>query len=231
MPVKAHKIFAIALIVFLLSIIIWAALWGLADLLSYQTKNSLDQWQKQAPLQVSDTTVAMERIEKARALDSLNPDLMNYQAQIFEWRARLSNNNGNEFSNNLEHAAQLYRQSLTLRPSWAFDWIALARVKAQLQQWDSEFSKSLQRSNDLAPWEYQVQIQLIRIGFYNWQQLTSAEQDIIHESFDRALYSNQFPQFIKLAKNYDQLELFCARTNMARDYKKVIRNYACGIKQ
>jgi hypothetical protein len=231
MPAKTHKVFAITLLIFLLGIIVWSARWGLADLLSYQTRNYLEQWQEQPPLQVSETNEAMNWIKKARSLDPKNPNLMNYQSQIFQWRAKIvSKDNENKFSDNLEQAAQLYRQSLALRPTWAFDWIVLASIKGQLQQFDNEFTRAIKRSNELAPWEYQIQIKLVGIGFSYWEKLTSSEQDIIHESFDRALQSNQFPIFIRLAKKYDQIELFCARTNMAANYSDTVKLYACNIK-
>ena len=227
---KTHRFFVIGLILFLFIIITWAFRWGLADLISYPAKQQLDLWQEQAPINLSDTTEAMKWIKKARRLDPSNPNYMKYQAQIFQWRARIAKSNNNEFNDHLEKAKELYIESIVLRPTWPFDWIAFASIKAQLQEFDDEFSNAIKRSDELAPWEYQIQVKLIRLGFSHWNNLTSGEQDIIHKSFDRAMQGKQAMHFIKIAKKYEQLELFCARTSMAKDYSNRVKQYACDIK-
>jgi len=220
------KYFIVLALLCLLGLTFFSARWGLANIYSYQALQQLEQWQDERPKNIVDTQNAMSWIIKARSLDSANPDLMSYQAQIFLWQAKLSpdKNTANQY---LESAAKLYREALTKRPTWPFDWVALAGIKAQLNQFDAEFSKSIERSSTLGPWEYPIQYQLVSIGFRHWNKLTSSEQDIIHQTFDRALHSNQFQPFITLGEQFDQLELFCARSNMGTTHSEIIQYYAC----
>ena len=214
------------LLIALLGLMFVSARWGLADIYAYQALKQLEQWQKQKPENIEDISSAMNWITKARKLDSENPDLMSYQAQLFEWQARLSQET-DASREHLESAAELYRSALARRPTWPFDWVALADIKAQLQQFDAEFSKALERSHTLGPWEYPIQIRLVNTGFKHWSDLTSPEQKLIHQTFDRALHGNRFKRFIQLGKHYDQLELFCARSNMGKTHSEIIEAYAC----
>lgn len=220
------KNFIFLLLGCLLCLMFFSARWSLANIYAYQAIKQLELWYLEKPVHIDTTVNAMEWIIKARKLDTNNPELMSFQAQIFEWQARLSTDKNASLSY-LASAAQLYRDSLATRPTWPFDWVALADIKAQLNQFDPEFSRAIERSSTLGPWEYPIQLRLVNTGFKHWKQLTSSEQDIIQQTFDRALYGNRRKPFIDLAKYYDQLALFCARTNNAEAYGKAVENYAC----
>lgn len=220
------KYLVLFLLACLLCLMFFSARWGIANIYAYQTIQQLQAWQEQAPKTISETNSAMQTIRKARKLDANNPDLMSYQAQVFEWQARLSQDK-NSAQPYLASAAELYRGALVIRPTWPFDWVALADLKAELNEFDDEFSKAIERSNSLGAWEYPVQLRLVNTGFKHWQHLTSKEQDIINQSFDRALRGNRFMPFIKIASKYQQLALFCARSFDGKTHTPVIEYYAC----
>jgi len=188
----------------LLCLMWFSARWGLANIYAYQALKHIEQWQAKKPELVEETTEAMVWIKKARHLDSNNPELISYQAQIFEWQALL-NEDEIKTSSYLESAAKLYRDALSIRPTWPFDWVALADIKSQLNQFDSEFSKALERSSTLGPWEFTIQKRLINIGFKHWDKLTSADRDnflqTIRPFFTVGMFLNHS---LISAKLYDQ---------------------------
>lgn len=225
--ISTHKKYLLVLLLIaLFALMVVSFRWGLSDIYAHQTVKQLEHWQQEKPEHIENTRSAMQWIQKARKLDPKNPDLMNYQAQVFEWQARLSSHK--EASRELlESAAQLYRSALSRRPTWPFDWVALLDIKAQLNQFDNEFSQALERSSSLGPWEYPVQLRLVNTGFKHWSKLTSTEQDMVQQTFDRALHGIRLKPFIRLGEQYDQLELFCARSSMGETHHKVIYVYAC----
>lgn len=212
-----HKTIIGLVIVFLFIIIIFLARLGLADIYGFQAHRYILMWQENKNAKVEDIPTAMKWITKARHLDKSNPRFMTYQARVFEWRAR-KNRNRNEAQHDLEQSAQLYRDALKVRPTWPYSWTGLANMKAKLGQFDDEFSKSIERATTLGPWEALIQIQIVDIGFRNWEDIEIIEQGLILETYDRSLLGGNIKRLVEIGVDHDQFESFCYRTQFAENY-------------
>ncbi len=214
----------IIIALFLLFIITWSFRWGVANIYSYQAKRYVLRWQNELVVTQEDISAATQWMHKARKLDPYNPTYMENHARILQRSTQLESMNVSEKNAQWQRAADLYRESLTLRPVWAYAWVALLNAKAELGEFDAEFDMALSRTIELAPWESLIQWQLAIIGFRYWPALTLVQKGQVLENFDRAMtWRPQQTKFTELAQFYGQLKPFCQRKKRDADFQEMYK--------
>lgn len=224
---RVAKAVAITGICILLAAMYYSACWGLSDIYDKQAKRIIETWRISKEAKQPEIESALALIIKAQKLNPLSPVLMERHAQILQWQSTTSPDEI-EKTKVLKQVLVLYRRSLTQRPTWPYAWVELTKTKAQLNQFDDEFSFSLIKANQFGHEVALIQLQLSKIGFQYWSNLSSTEQDFIWEIYDNALLKGKlYPKkLIQLAIQYDQLEQFCLRTGKGEIYSSSVK-YHC----
>ena len=137
-----------------------------------------------------------------------NPDFLDFAGGLLTLKASQPGVLGTEQRVLLESAATNFRQALTVRPLWPYTWANLLYTKDKLGQVDLEFTKALNRSAELGPWEPRVQMQVVESGLRNWSKLGSAERAVVQQKVLDALRKQPRGVFT-VVKNYGRPDLIC----------------------
>ena len=151
---------------------------------------------------------AEKHLQRALARFPGNPDYLGLSGTLKELRASRPGVVGREYRALLESAARDYREALTVRPLWPYNWVNLLSVKDKLDQRDVEFNRAMQKSAETGPWEPSVQLQLIRSGVRHWDALQSPERTLVRDTVADALRVQPHEVF-ELARFYVRPDLVC----------------------
>ena len=174
------KILAIILIPVLLFLIYVAGKWGLADVYSRPAINQLTEWrQGRLQLEDKDWDRYTRDLKKALQLDPDNPEILEWLGMAVEGRyVRFAPNY--PFAYDQRHAAaDYYRKSIRLRPTWPYTWEDLALVKYRLDEIDAEFYKAMHMAVHYGPGQAGVQSAVSELGILLWQHLPANEQSFV----------------------------------------------------
>lgn len=153
---------------------------------------------------------AEARVDKALARFSGNPDYLDLAGRLKQLRASRPGVVGRERRELLEAAAAHHRRALEVRPLWAYSWANLLSVKDKLGQVDLEFDVAMQRAAETGPWEPRVQLQLIRSGVRNWDELKRPERERVRVTMHDALRVQPRAAF-EIARFYARPDLVCGQ--------------------
>ena len=174
------KILALLLIPVLLYLIFVAGKWGLADVYSRPAINQLTAWQRgDRKLSDQDWERYAAELQKALRLDPDNPDILEWLGVAVEGPfIRFAPNY--PFAYNQRHAAaDYYRKSIRLRPTWPYTWAYLALVKYRLDEIDSEFYNALHMAVHYGPGQAGIQSDVSELGMLLWSHLPVSEQTFV----------------------------------------------------
>jgi hypothetical protein len=148
------------------------------------------------------------RVNRALARFSGNPDFRDLAGRLQELRAHQPGVLGQERREQLEAAAENHRRALASRPLWPYSWANLLSAKDKLGQVDAEFNAALHRAAATGPWEPRVQLQLIRSGVRNWDELRRPERALVRARAAEALRVQPRDVF-EIARFYARPDLVC----------------------
>ena len=229
-PQHSHKQKAAAILLLILLVVmaVWAGRWMVADIYAYQAKRYLVRWQDAHRVEAyEDIERAQQLINTALSLDGGNPKFMEYAARIDEWHAtqRVKRLSAKDKKRVLEHALQLYRDAIALRPAWPFTWVALVSTKNRLRQYDDELFHAFERATTLGPWEGGVQLRVAKEGFRAWRHLPDKTKLLVEDNFLRGLNSNTYrKQLIELAKKKKHLASLCLKDKKKYKYSEKVND-------
>lgn len=148
------------------------------------------------------------RLDRALARFPGNPDYLDLAGHLKELRASQPGVVGREQRELLESAARDHRRALATRPLWPYSWVNLLSAKDKLGEVDSEFNTAMKLAAETGPWEPRVQMQILRSGVRNWDELKSPERALVRAKMADALRV-QPRAALELARFYARPDLVC----------------------
>jgi len=177
---------------------------GLADLYGYEARVEYNAWEaKRRPPTEEEWSSARDHLGDAQALDPGHPAYREDIARLYELR------------NSLREALAYQRQAARLRPSSAYTWASIARIKANLPEPDQEFEAALRNAALLGPWEPAVQLAIADAGFHHWGTLAPETRVALSGNALRTL-RRQDGKLFELARRHGQLAALCGMRGVER---------------
>ena len=130
---------------------------------------------------------ALESIQTAIKFDPSNPEYLDYEAELYRYKAIIPDTRPSEEIAAYREALSKYRHLLTLRPSWAPYWASIISIKYELWEYDELMIKALQNSARLAPWFKANQRIILRAGFHGWSLIDDETRKVIDQTLERAM--------------------------------------------
>lgn len=206
------------LLVLVLAAGLFSLRWGLASVELWRAAKVHQQLESEA----GDITLAQRRLNQARMhlaraerMRGVHPDQLDLAGQLLHWQALHFVSVGQERSLMLSEAADYFRQAIRLRPSWPYFWANLAAAKADWGIFDQEFRQALRQAVKTGPWEGDIQMRMIRLGFVEQRNLDRRSRALIDETLRRALQI-QSGRVLQLAREFGQMTYVCAWVNDPR---------------
>jgi hypothetical protein len=163
------KLLALILIPCLLYLTYVAGSRGLADIYARPVMIKLGKWEQgKLGLSQPEWLEAQSKLKKALTLDSKNPLLHLWMGLSIEGPYRSYFTDPVEGNIARETAADHYRKSNQLQPTWPYAWTDLAMVKYRSGEIDEEMFQAVQMAMELGPWETPNLSRLIRMAIVVW---------------------------------------------------------------
>ncbi len=199
---------AFALAAFLLFLASVAAIRGLADAYSIHARRQLSRWSGEGKVpRLLEAAPLFAGVRRAIDLDGRNPTLISVHAYLYK-QVGYSMRPVPDISRSYnEQALEAYRIAAPLRPAQAGTWANIALLKARLNQLDTEFSRAMDLSLELGPWQWDVQYNVAEAGFIFWSRLPERQKDLL-ENLARATKA-QPRAILLLADTYGKARLVC----------------------
>jgi len=189
---------------------------GLADLYGFEARVAYNAWDmKRRPPTDEEWAFARHRLGDARALDPGHPAYREDIARLYELRASTLKAGEAPAQENLREALAYQRQAAALRPSSAYTWASIARLKANLPEPDREFESAVRNAALLGPWEPAVQLALADAGFRHWGILAPETRLALSGNALRTL-RRQDAKLFELARRHGRLAALCTMRGVER---------------
>ena len=184
---------------------------GLASLYANPGTSTLSLWREGKRLpQHSDWEKTRASLEKALSYDRQNPDLLHKLGEAYDAEVAYHAVGDAAAANMRTTAREEYLKALGERPTWPYDWMALALVEYRLNQVDAEFYRALHRSVALGPWEPSVKYRVAEIGLHHWNHLDNDVRGFVTGIIRHAAANRDTAtDMLKLLRRYDMLDMVC----------------------
>ncbi|VAX07323.1 hypothetical protein MNBD_GAMMA26-2624 [hydrothermal vent metagenome] len=158
------------LLALLMSLAIWAARWGWAEVLAAEPRDVMERW-KSGQAMPSDEELGRldDLLARAQALNSQNADIAFDQGRFSEWMAAQYPLWTEKAHKHRGEAIEKFRRALDLRPTWGLAWVHLANSLILNQQLYAGGLDALEKAAVMAPLEAPVQQRVIWLGLSQWQ--------------------------------------------------------------
>lgn len=217
-----RKLLTSVLMVLLLGLIYIAASLGIADVFINLAHYDMQQWKKEKKIEDWNKTHSL--LKKALFLTPNNPTYLDYMARAYYLLARLGKIDKAEKEQNLEKALEIFKQSVKIRPTWAYTWANIALIKFLLQQYDELFLTAIEKANIFGPGEPFAQRIIIIVGLGAWYHIPASKQQrtrsIILATIEHGL-SIQAKRIIPIIKNHPRKNIVC----FLRGHKPALENF------
>ena len=200
----ALLLFTVSMAVFAWSVVRADAAW------QFLAARSITEAQLAAAMVSEDAVeTARRRVQRALQWFPANPDYLDLAGQLRELSANQPGVVGAERRALLHAAADYYRRAISVRPLWPYSWASLLGVKDRLGEVDGEFHLALARSDELGPWEPQVQLQLLEAGLRHWDELGQGPRARVQRKLAAAV-TVQPREVFALVRGFGRADLLCA---------------------
>jgi hypothetical protein len=156
----------------------------------------------------ADFAEAEFRVNTALSRFPDNPDYLDFAGRLKILSAGQPGVVGSQRRELLQSAAGDFRRALSVRPTWPYSWANLLSVKDKLRQVDAEFNEAINAAAETGPWEPRVQMQIIDSGLRHWDELASAERELVRVKTADALRIQPREAFAA-AKSFGRPDLLC----------------------
>ena len=189
---------------------------GLADLRAFEARVAVKSWEaKRRQPTTEEWRGAHELLTEARKLDPGHPAFVEDIARLHELRALPLKAGDAPAQEDLHQALDFQRQAARLRPSSPYTWANIALLKARMAEPDREFERALRNAALLGPWEPDVQLTLVSIGFRHWTTLAPETRAALVANAGRTL-RRQDVKLFELARRSGRLDVVCALRGVER---------------
>jgi len=151
---------------------------------------------------------AMAWLNRAEARRGPLPDQSDLRGQLLYWRAIHFAEPGPERGEGLAEAAREFRRALAQRPAWPYFWANLALAKAEAGLFDEEFDRAVRRVYETGPWEPQLQLMMIRLGFVEGSRVGPESRALMDRLMVNAVQTQPL-QVMALADSPSQMAQIC----------------------
>lgn len=179
----------------ILLFVLWSLMWGLADLAAFRARVWVEAWSyqsRQATAQGRTYDPFPEEWEGARADGEWAVRLAPFSADYREDLARvyasryLSTEKGAAIALPFqEQALAQYRESIRLRPTWPYSYIALAQTLARMNRLDAEFDRSLDMALHYGPWEPDILLAVTDMALDDLPRLSPSARQLVLDTVRR----------------------------------------------
>jgi len=157
------------LLTLMLTLAIWAARWGWAEVLVAEPRNVMDTWKTGRTMPSDEELDRLnDLLVRASSLNSKNADIAFDQGRFAEWRAQKYPVWTETAYKHREEAINHFKRALDIRPSSGMLWVHLANSLVLNRQLYSGGMDALEKASVLAPLEVPVQQRVIWLGLSQW---------------------------------------------------------------
>ena len=179
-----------------------ALCWSWADLTVRATR-APDRPSNIASMTQNRWHTAVRRLQQARGL---NPLEANYAAELgrhYAWLAWRSQGMPGESAGYRSVSRAKHLDAVRIRPTWGFAWINYAEADVLVRGNNIRAHFALQRAIALAPYEPNVQLKVLALGFSLWDGLPEELRAGVRDTLKRAVaVGNDVDSIIRLAVQY-----------------------------
>ena len=178
-----------------LMFVLWSLAWGFADLAAFRARVWVEAWShlaRQAIAQGQSYDPAPDDWETARGDGEWAVRLAPFSADYREGLARvyasryLSTADGAAIALPFQaKAVAEYRESIRLRPTWPYSYIALAQTLARMNRFDAEFDDSLRMAMHYGPWEPDIMLAMTDMALDGLPRLSPASRQLVLDTVRR----------------------------------------------
>ena len=151
---------------------------------------------------------AMAWLNRAEGRRGALPDQSDLRGQLLYWRAIHFAEPGPERGEGLAEATREFRRALAQRPAWPYFWANLALAKAEAGLFDEEFDRAVRRVYETGPWEPQLQLMMIRLGFVEGSRVGPESRALMDRLMVNAVQTQPL-QVMALADSPSQMAQIC----------------------
>jgi len=162
----------------------------------------------------------LDSIQAAIKFDPTNPEYLGYEAELYRYKATMSDTRPSKAIGAYREALSKYRHLLTLRPSWAPYWSSIISIKYELWEYDELMITALNNAARLAPWFKSNQHIILRAGFHGWPFIDLETREVIDKTLERAMQLQPL-ETIRLALNQGFGERLTPYLEVDEDLQKV----------
>lgn len=119
---------------------------------------------------VAEWTDMQARIKAIRRIDPVNPAWIERNGNLLAWRVR----DGETIRTQYAETRDRFAEAVVAMPSSGYAWANLAWVKYQLGEIDARFFGALEQAARLGPWEPEVQVAVVDLGFAAWDEMPAS---------------------------------------------------------
>lgn len=150
----------------------------LAGIASYQAQSFLDDWARKGERpDVHAWQIAHDAAQRAIDLHpGANGAYLERLGRIHLWKQFGLPFGAPEAERTRRAALQAFRAAGEARPTWPFNWTALAYAKLYLLEFDDEFAHALEQARNLGPSRLIINRSLAEIGLIAWPQLSDEQR-------------------------------------------------------
>ena len=187
----------------MLTLAIWAARWGWAEVLIAEPRNVMDNWKTGQAMPSNEELDRLGNLlERAQSLNSQSADIAFDRGRFAEWRAQKYPLWAKEAHKHREEAIGYFKNALNARPSWGMTWVHLANSLILNQQLYSGGMEALEKATVLAPLEIPVQQRVIWLAFSQWKIMDNESRGRVRGIVENALVYRQHNLIIKAVADF-----------------------------
>lgn len=169
---------AVAAAGLLLSLCVFCARWGFADILTVDALSTQANLQAKS-IRAGEAVDAQEANEvvttllRAQHLDPGNPATAEQLGGAYTTDIQNKRDAGpnGAVTRQWPHAFEQYSRAVVLRPTSPYSWANRAWTKYYLGQIDRDLYVAMQNAISLGPWEPEVQFVVVDLGFALWEEM------------------------------------------------------------
>lgn len=185
-----HIVIAVSLIILLLSLTVVAVKKGIASIYENNVFILFKKFKAEG-FTASDLDKINEHMLRAATLADNKPQLLLYQGKIQMLQSLKARIPLKEANAHRKTAKSFFKQALLKEPNNPYTWLNLTLCKVTLKEFDAEFDYSLERINDFAHSQLDIQKSIIHNLFMVWYRLSDNAKESVLESV-KNLLSNYY---------------------------------------
>lgn len=200
----------------------------LADIASYQAQSFLDDWARKGKEPDSQAwQIAHDAAQRAVALyPGSNGEYHERLGRVLQWQQFRQPFGAAAAEPSRRAALEAFRAASQARPTWPYNWTALAYAKLYLLEFDDEFARALQQAHHYGPDRIGINQTLAEIGFFVWPHLNEEQRHATLDSARRTVKhgTKEAQNLLAIARHTGMTHVLCNDLDSdLKDTRKICR--------